>query len=820
LLVPVTRYDPVTAGAGRGGRRRGAGRAGRLVWLLAALGAAWLLMAPPAVLAHAEVVAIAPGPGVTLTQAPDAVRLRLSEPVEGGIFVLQVLGPGGERVDRRDARLTGDDRQTLEVGLRDAGAGPYTVSWRVLSTDGHVAQGRSAFAVGADAGAAAAGAAWGGGLARDSALRWLTYLGAFVLVGGLAAGPLILWPALAPPGGGAGLAGDVWRRRRRLLSLTGVALLLLGLVALLSQAVELTGLSWADAVLDGVVARLAAQTRYGQLWLVRMGLLAVLLAVLAVAWRRPPRLTGGGPGRRPRLAEWVGFEIGALYLLALAAGGHASGGAVASPLAVGLDWLHLLAGALWIGGLLQLAVVLAPALRAAAAPARTERTGRGAVLGAAGRRLTRVAVPAVAVLLGTGLYAAWRYLPDPAALSETPYGAALATKLLLVIPLLALGAAAFWSLRGGRVVDGAEAGAGALRRLVPAESVLAGLVLGATAVLAGLPPATTAPGPGRPFAAVRWSGDERLLLTVVPNTAGVSNRVTVTLEDAAGRPVAPDSVTVTLTPPAESGAPGLEEVVSSRLPTGHYPVAALLAVPGRWRAEVRRPGGAPVVVDFQVGQVPGAGPEVWQGGGGWPAFSPLRILLLAPPGGLLAGAALLAAGGAVGAVRARRPGAWPRLPGISGTVCLALGAFLLGSALAAGARLSAVPPAVLPAVNPVAPTGASVGRGELIYRQSCLSCHGVTGRGDGPAGAGQRPPPADLRRHMVAGHTDGELYAWVSDGIPGTAMPGFGDRLSAEARWDVINYIRQLGDVSAVTGAPPATPAAAPAPPQTTRGGG
>jgi copper transport protein len=110
-------------------------------------------------------------------------------------------------------------------------------------------------------------------------------------------------------------------------------------------------------------------------------------------------------------------------------------------------------------------------------------------------------------------------------------------------------------------------------------------------------------------------------------------------------------------------------------------------------------------------------------------------------------------------------------------------------------------------VNPVAPTGASVGRGELIYRQSCLSCHGVTGRGDGPAGAGQRPPPADLRLHMVAGHTDGELYAWVTDGIPGTAMPGFGDRLSAEERWDVINYLRRLGDVSAVTGAPPATPA-------------
>jgi copper transport protein len=796
------------------GRRRLAGRAARLVWLLAALGAVWLLAAPPAVLAHAEVVGVEPAPGVTLPQAPDAVRLRLTEPVEGGIFVLQVSGPGGERVDRRDARLTGEDGQTLEVGLRDGGNGPYTVSWRVLSTDGHVAQGRSGFGVGAaaggsggaavspgDAGADAARAAWGGGLAWDSTLRWLTYLAVFFLVGGLAAGPLILWPALAPAGaGGATLTGDVWRRRRRVLALAWGALLLLGLVSLLTQASELTGLGWADAVLDGIAARLVTQTRYGQLWLARMGLVLAILAVLAVAWRRPPRTAGGGPGRRQRLAEWIGFEIGALYLLALAAGGHASAGAMATPLAVGLDWLHLLAGTLWIGGLLQLVAVLAPALRAAGAGAgggAVPGIERGEVLGAAGRRLTRVAVPAVAVLLATGLYAGRRYLPDWDALTETPYGAALSTKLLLVIPLLALGGAAFWSLRAGRP------GAGGLRRLVPAESLLAALVLGATGVLAGLPPATSAPGPGRPFAAVRWIGDERLLLTVVPNTAGVSNRITVTLEDAAGRAVTPASVTVTLEPPADSGATRTEEVVSSRLPTGHYPISALLTVPGQWRAEVRLPGAAaPVGVDFRVGQLPGAGPEIWQGGGGWATFSPLRILLLAPRGGLLAGAALLVAGGAVGVVRARRPGALARLPGVTGTVCLALGAFLLGSALAGGYRLSVVPPTALPAVNPVPATGASFSRGELVYRQSCLSCHGVAGRGDGPAGAGQRPPPADLGRHMVAGHTDGELYTWVTDGIPGTAMPGFGDRLSAEDRWDAINYIRRLGDVSAVTGAP------------------
>jgi hypothetical protein len=43
---------------------------------------------------------------------------------------------------------------------------------------------------------------------------------------------------------------------------------------------------------------------------------------------------------------------------------------------------------------------------------------------------------------------------------------------------------------------------------------------------------------------------------------------------------------------------------------------------------------------------------------------------------------------------------------------------------------------------------------------------------------------------MAAGHTDGELYNWLSKGVPGTAMPGFEGQLSETDRWHVINYIR------------------------------
>jgi mono/diheme cytochrome c family protein len=83
-----------------------------------------------------------------------------------------------------------------------------------------------------------------------------------------------------------------------------------------------------------------------------------------------------------------------------------------------------------------------------------------------------------------------------------------------------------------------------------------------------------------------------------------------------------------------------------------------------------------------------------------------------------------------------------------------------------------------------------------LYEQNCATCHGATGRGDGPLAVALNPRPADFRVHMEAGHSDGELYAWVAKGVPGTAMPAFEDRLSETDRWHIINYIRGFASQS------------------------
>lgn len=94
--------------------------------------------------------------------------------------------------------------------------------------------------------------------------------------------------------------------------------------------------------------------------------------------------------------------------------------------------------------------------------------------------------------------------------------------------------------------------------------------------------------------------------------------------------------------------------------------------------------------------------------------------------------------------------------------------------------------------NPIPFSSQSVARGRTVYQAECQACHGLTGGGDGPAASGLNPRPADLRIHMAAGHSDGQLYNWISEGFTGAAMPAFKKTLSEDDRWHVINFLRTL----------------------------
>jgi len=94
--------------------------------------------------------------------------------------------------------------------------------------------------------------------------------------------------------------------------------------------------------------------------------------------------------------------------------------------------------------------------------------------------------------------------------------------------------------------------------------------------------------------------------------------------------------------------------------------------------------------------------------------------------------------------------------------------------------------------SPIAYTTESIARGARLYPENCASCHGAAGRGDGAAASGLKVPPADLTAAHVLDHSEGDIFWWLSAGIPESAMPGFADRLSADDRWDLVNWVRTL----------------------------
>ncbi len=98
-----------------------------------------------------------------------------------------------------------------------------------------------------------------------------------------------------------------------------------------------------------------------------------------------------------------------------------------------------------------------------------------------------------------------------------------------------------------------------------------------------------------------------------------------------------------------------------------------------------------------------------------------------------------------------------------------------------------------PTTAPLAPNTESLEIGGRVYYETCMTCHGVAGRGDGPGAAALESPPADLAVHVPM-HPDADLFGFVSQGIAGTAMPAFGDRLTDDEIWHVVNYIKTFDE--------------------------
>jgi copper transport protein len=340
---------------------------------------------------HANLSKVDPGVGKRLRAEPANVRLYFDQAVTPVGASIKVHGPRGLVRSGKAKLERGGTVLRLPVGRLPRGG--YTVRWRALSDDAHVISGVYTFGVKAAAPpqAAAFGASGPGPI--DDALRW-AYFGALALVLGGLAFRLLVLHGPAPPA-----------FERRFFAIAGigvVAAIEIGIVAFIVRGYGVLNLPFGDFLYSDL-SPLAYDTRQGQAFVAMTLGYAGVATLLLLAW-----LTD-----RRRLL-WPALVVG----LALAAGfslsGHQSVGE-SSWLSELVDWIHLTAALLWLGGLVQLALVVWPT-----AP----ELGREAFL-----RFSRLAVVLVAGLVAGGAYLAILRLPELDDLWTQGYGQVLLVKL-------------------------------------------------------------------------------------------------------------------------------------------------------------------------------------------------------------------------------------------------------------------------------------------------------------------------------------------------------------------------------------------------------
>ncbi|WP_369374005.1 copper resistance protein CopC [Promicromonospora sp. Populi] len=401
-------------------KRRGPGGRAASWLLLFAVVCALVLGPAGSAAAHATLVSTDPAEGAVLDVAPERVTFSFNESVIGVPAGIKVFDATGTEVASsasvRESQLLVD----LDEEVAD---GTLVVLWRLVSEDGHPIGGSLSFAVGApsdvvDVPTTSADSATDAPVLLGL-VRGLGYVG-LLLAAGVAAFAVLFLPR--------DRGADRSRARLRPVARAAAGVAALGwLAAVPLVALYQLGLP-ASAIFAGSTWSSLAPAEYAVPAVVVLGL-------ALTAWSLPAAVAPN----RTRVALVLTGCV--LAVAAPAFTGHTRA-ATPEALVVGVDVLHLAAGALWLGGLVAIALVLRGLARGDVAGGDLVRgdAARGdsgaVVLG----RFSTWAAGLLAVLVVAGTFLAWRIAGSWDALLDSGYGALLLVKILAVLVAIAIAA--------------------------------------------------------------------------------------------------------------------------------------------------------------------------------------------------------------------------------------------------------------------------------------------------------------------------------------------------------------------------------------------
>jgi copper transport protein len=505
--------------------------------------AAAALALPAAASAHAVLVKTPPSASIVVNSPPPVVLLKFNEAVEPRFAAISVTDAAGNQQTAGVPRRSAVDPTTLVVPLKRVQQGWYLVYWRVVSADGHPVRGAYTFAVGPNPGPAPQfvipSISETAATPRLIAARSVSFLTVMVAIG-----LFILRIATARP-----VVRRVPETRLRAVTVGFGVAAAVALVAIPIYVDMATAQFALRSSFDlGDLVPLFRDSAFGRGFtdLELVFALFVLAASIAIWIDQPQR-------EQRSLAELLSltgaFAAAAATLLVPGISGHAG---YTSPrgLTLPIDWTHLAAGSVWVGGLIGLLVLWR------SFPVAQRVAGLVVCV----PRFSNTALAAVIALVASGVGAALIQLPTLSSLWETSYGQTLLVKIGLLSSAVLLAAVNLLRtkprLAAYRARPELAPGAAALlRRLVTGEVLLAVSAVVAAAVLTSLPPpakalasvggASARVGPG-PVTEVVTKNGYRLEFHVLPNRAAIPNTFSVRITRD-GKPVRGATVITTFT---------------------------------------------------------------------------------------------------------------------------------------------------------------------------------------------------------------------------------------------------------------------------------
>ena len=715
-----------------------------------------LLLTALSMQAHGYVVRAIPADRSALPRPPTRLQYWFSEELERRFSELRLRNQSGEVIAAGGVDKDNPALLSLQVPP-DLPDGAYIVELRpAFASDGHVVAESRVFFVGEEAGGLRGQAADDQAIPLEAFWRTLLSLANSLLFGA----PLLYSTVLLPAWGRRNHAADglpprVMRRLQSCLIAALALALAANALALIQQSMAFFNADAGQVIQQNLWRVTLIGSRFGDVWTFRMVLLAfTAVLIFAAAYYR---------GAMPQLSSGIWRSLawlGALLIGASMVTSHAAGSLLLPWMALAVNWIHALAAAFWLGGVLTLTLVLPTALDPYEDEAR--RQAFRSVMA----RFSKLIAPMVIIVIISGAYNALNWFVSPADVA-TSYGRSLGLKLMMAALLLLAAGLNHLSLRP-RPLPARLTAALRLGIWLRLEVVFALLIMLTAAWLSATPipqPPSLQSQADAPQAAQKLNGYQ-IASAVIPGGPGL-NTYDIVLRRA-DRPADGARVYLQMVNP-KRGRRG-EWLLAEPLEKGLYVASSdEIDAAGIWwtlidivdEAEEMTRAAFVWEIDESAAILQSRPPQfihllllmlmaaalgLW----GWPtARKRLASLDVSPASGLLA---LTAAAAAL--------------------VVMGFAAAFIAQQQTAYERTLNPPPSQ---INAVLPDADSLRRGEVLYRERCLAWQGHS---------------ADFRalRARLDDARDDFLYAAVVDGWRG--LPACAAPLSEDQRWDIVNYFR------------------------------